>query len=170
MKFRYDIAKLINGGIGVELGVAEGRFSEKLLQYSNLDFLYSIDMWAGDRGHDIEQYKLAIKRLEPYKTRNSILKMKFDEALSLFEDSSLDFIYVDGYAHNGEEHGQTFRDWLPKLKKGGIMAGDDYHSDWPAVVEEVQYFVELNNLDLNVIDCEPLDDWASKYPTWYVLK
>ncbi len=60
------------------------------------------------------QYREAIIRLAPYRTRNSILRMRFDEALPLFDESSLDFIYVDGYAHDGEPDGQTFREWFPK--------------------------------------------------------
>ncbi len=171
MKYRDDIAELLpEGGIGIELGVAEGRYSERILRRSKLDYLYSVDMWAGDRGHDINQYRTAIKVLEPHKKRNSILKMRFDEALVLFEDNTFDFIYVDGYAHTGEENGQTFKDWWPKLKPGGLIAGDDYHHHWPAVIEQVNLFVAREGLDLNVINCEPLDDWASKYPTWFAYK
>jgi hypothetical protein len=40
---RDDIAQLLPaGGIGVELGVATGRFSEKLLTRSKLSHLYSL--------------------------------------------------------------------------------------------------------------------------------
>lgn len=46
---------------------------------------------------------------------------------------NLYFIYVDGYAHTGEDRGKTLFDWYPKLKIGGLMAGDDYHDDWPLV-------------------------------------
>ncbi len=100
------------------------------------------------RGHDVHQYKKAVGRLNPFKTRNSILRMRFDEALDLFPNGSCDFIYVDGYAHTGEEEGRTFRDWFPKLKSGGIFAGDDYSPEWPLVVREVDKFVAENNLKM----------------------
>lgn len=65
---RDDIAEILApGGIGVELGVAEGGYSERMLKRSSLDYLYSIDMWAGDRGHDTEEYKTAIRRLDPFR-------------------------------------------------------------------------------------------------------
>jgi len=168
---RGDIARLLRpGGVGVELGVAEGGFSERILKFSKLAYLYSIDMWAGDRNHDIKEYLKAIHRLDPFRHRNSILRMRFDEALPLFANGCLDFIYIDGYAHTGEEGGKTFYDWYPKLKSGGIIAGDDYHPDWPLTVAAVDKFIAANNLKMYVINCTPEIDWASRYPTWFAYK
>jgi hypothetical protein len=168
---RDDVATLFReGGSGVELGVAGGDFSERILNRSKVGYLYSIDMWEGDRGHDMQQYREAIARLSAYRDRNAILRMRFDEALPLFPDHSLDFIYVDGYAHDGELDGATFRDWFPKLKSGGIISGDDYHADWPLVVAAVDRFVAENGLELHVIDCGEADSWNSKYPTWFAMK
>lgn len=170
-KRRDDVIKLVRqGGVGVELGVAEGGFSERILKSSVLEHLYSIDMWAGDRGHDIVQYKIAVRRLDAYKAHNSLLRMRFDQALDLFPDEHFDFIYVDGYAHTGEEQGQTFKDWFPKLRRGGVFAGDDYSPDWPLVVQEVDRFVSENNLKLSVIKGQQEDDRFSQWPTWVAIK
>lgn len=167
---RDDLATLFRqDGIGVELGVAAGDFSERILQYDHVGYLFSIDMWAGDRGHGTEQYREAIARLSPYRDRNAIIRMRFDEALQLFGDEALDFIYVDGYAHDGELNGATFREWFPKLKRGGIIAGDDYAADWPLVVAAVDTFIADNGLELHVIDCHE-DKWNSMYPTWFAMK
>lgn len=167
---RDDVATLIReGGVAIELGVAGGDFSERILQYDHVGYVYSVDMWAGDRGHGVDQYREAIARLSPYRERNAIMRMRFDEALHLFGDETLDFIYVDGYAHDGELNGATFRDWFPKLKRGGIIAGDDYAADWPLVVEAVDAFAAENGLELHVIDCHE-DAWNSMYPTWFAMK
>ena len=170
---REDVIRYANpNGVGIELGVAEGEFSERILretQNSNF-YLYSVDMWAGDRGHDVAQYSRVINRLDKYKNRNSVIKLTFDEALPLFPDNYFDFIYVDGYAHTGEENGKTFYDWFPKLKNGGIMAGDDYHDNWPLVKNAVDLFSSNIKRDLHVINChEPNSVW-SEYPTWFVFK
>jgi hypothetical protein len=98
-----------------------------------------------------------------------IMRMRFDEALPLFSDESLDFIYVDGYAHDGELNGRTFRDWFPKLRKGGIIAGDDYSPEWPLVVASVDAFASANSLEVHVIDCHE-KSWNSMYPTWFAYK
>jgi len=168
---REDITSLLSpGSIGVELGVAEGSFSARLLKSPALTHLYSIDMWAGDGGHTVEQYKKALRKLLPHRERNSVLRMRFDEALDLFPDEFFDFIYVDGYAHTGEEDGQTFRDWFPKLKKGGIFSGDDYHPEWPLVVKEIDKFVAEKKLDLFVTNFPSEEDSFSRFPTWVVRK
>ena len=167
---RDDVATLFaENGVGVELGVAAGDFSERILRFDHIAYLWSIDMWAGDRGHGVDQYREAIVRLNPYRDRNAIMRMRFDEALPLFVEESLDFIYVDGYAHDGELNGATFRDWFPKLKRGGIIAGDDYAPDWPLVVAAVDQFVADHGLELHVIDCRE-DSWNSQYPTWFAMK
>lgn len=167
---RDHVARLFRkNGVGVELGVAAGDFSERILKYDHIGYLFSIDMWAGDRGHGIEQYREAIFRLDPYRERNTVLRMRFDEALPLFDNESLDFIYVDGYAHDGEMNGQTFREWFPKLRHGGIIAGDDYSPEWPLVVAAVNAFAAENNLEVHVIECHE-EAWNSKYPTWFALK
>jgi len=167
---REDVARLFcKDAVGIELGVAAGDFSERILKFDHIGYLFSVDMWAGDRGHGIEQYREAIARLSPYRNRNALMRMRFDEALPLFGDESLDFLYVDGYAHDGELNGATFRDWFPKLKRGGIIAGDDYAPDWPLVVQAVDAFVAENGLELHVIDCHE-DKWNSMYPTWFAMK
>ncbi len=167
---RCDIVTLAKpGGIGVELGVAEGQFSERLLKRGTLSYLYSIDMYAGDRGHDLLQYKRAISRLMPYKSQNSLLKMKFDEAVDLFDDEYFDIIYIDGYAHTGQESGKTIHDWYQKLKPGGVFAGDDYHPQWPLVIDAVNSFVEKKGLKLHVLNCQEQSAF-SYFPTWFVFK
>ncbi len=167
---RDEVAALFcENGVGVELGVAAGDFSARILDFSHIGYLYSIDMWAGDRGHGVDQYREAIARLSPYRDRNAIMRMRFDEALPLFDDASLDFIYVDGYAHDGELNGATFRDWFPKLKQGGIIAGDDYSPEWPLVIQSVNAFAAEYGLEIHVIDCHE-DKWNSMYPTWFAMK
>lgn len=167
---RDDVARIFaEGGSGAELGVAQGDFSERLLRYPHIGYLYSIDMWEGDRGHDVAQYRDTIARLHPYRDRNAVWRMRFEDALPLFPDESLDFLYIDGYAHDGELNGRTFREWFPKLKRGGVIAGDDYAPEWPLVVAAVDRFCAENGLERHVIDCHE-DAWNSLYPTWFAIK
>ena len=154
----------------MELGVAKGIFSELMLQKSNLGYLYGIDMYA-DEGHDIEQYRSALARLEPFRERNAILRMRFKEALPLFPDEYFDFIYVDGYANEGEEGGSTFYEWFPKLKRGGVFAGHDYDPHWPLVIKAVDKFVAENKLSVFTVggEADPIDV-ANRYSSWFVFR
>ena len=158
--------------ICVELGVAEGVFSEMILENHDVEHLYSIDMWAGDRGHDLNQYNRAVKRLLPYRENNSVIQSTFADAVKTFPDEFFDFIYIDGYAHTGQDNGQTLKEWWPKLKPGGIFSGDDYDiKEWPLTVKVVDQFSAQENKKLNVFDFqnEDNDHWC-RFPSWYISK
>lgn len=162
---RDEIASLIpNSAVGVELGVAAGRFSEKLLRKSQLSLLYSIDAWAGDRGHDEAEQAKAEELLKPYGARSKIIKSRFSDAVKLFDDGYFDFIYIDGYAHTGQEMGKTHEEWWPKLKAGGIFSGDDYSEKYPKVIEFVDKFAEKHNLELHIIK-----DWNGHH-SWVLFR
>lgn len=51
-----------------------------------------------------------------------------------FEDASIDFVFVDA-GHDYESVKADILAWLPKLKPGGVIAGDDI--DWPGVHQAV---------------------------------
>ena len=115
--------------VGVELGVASGYFSESLLLSGNFQTLYSVDVWADH--HNEEEYRNVCLRLGQFGDRSKIFRNTFDETLQSIPDKSLDFLYVDGYAHTGTNASIILK-WLPKMKNGGIIAGHDFceHS-WP---------------------------------------
>jgi SAM-dependent methyltransferase len=152
-----------------ELGVAKGAFSEHLLKYGKCNCLWSIDRWAGDRGHDNTEAELVRKRLAPFQYRSRVMQTTFQRASHQFQDEFFDFIYIDGYAHTGQDAGQTLREWWPLLRKGGIFAGHDYHQNWPLTVTEVDAFVLEKDLHLSVT----LEQWkkgSNIFPSWWVRK
>ena len=162
---RNDITKLLDKkAIAVELGVADGFFSEQILSSEKIKHLYSIDMWAGDRGHDIEQYKRAIKRVSPYYARNTIIRSKFEQVVDLFDDNYFDLIYIDGYAHTGQDNGKTLHQWWPKVKIGGVFSGHDYDEKmWPLT------FSIVNDFSLH-INKKVLFTKEKKERSWYIVK
>lgn len=153
--------------VGIELGVAEGKFSQRMIESNKFKLFFGVDLY-GDI-HDTREYKSAIARIgleKPY----HLLRMRFDEALDLFPDGYFDFIYVDGFAHTGEDGGQTLYDWYQKLKIGGVLAGDDYHEDWPLVVWAVNEFV-LNIGADSLLRTEFVESESyCGYPSWFVVK
>lgn len=167
---RHDILQLLGNRTnltGVELGVAGGGFSARMVSSGKFDTFFGIDMYADT--HDVNQYKQALRHVglfSPYK----LLRMSFSQAYDLFEDESLDFIYIDGYAHSGQEGGETIWHWARKVKQGGLIAGDDYHSDWPLVKDAVDAFTGVTGFELNVTTIvEPDIDYAA-HPSWGMIK
>lgn len=115
--------------IGAEFGVARGYFSESLLRSGRFARLYSIDKW--DDHHNDEEHAAVVVRLAPFGVQSQIVRMSFEEALATIADGSLDFIYVDGYAHTGHD-ADIVRQSLCKLKPGALVAVHDYDEfSWP---------------------------------------
>lgn len=155
------------GNVGIELGVAAGSFSARMVQSGRFARFVGVDVY-GD-GHNTAEYKKALQAVGLWSDYR-LLRMTFDAALDLFPDASFDFIYCDGYAHTGEEGGRTLADWYAKLKPGGIMAGDDYDPEnWPLVVWAVHLAVNQLGVPLFVTE-KVSDDAYNRFPSWYFVK
>jgi hypothetical protein len=166
--FRHDVSRGLQGAdnLGIELGVAGGHFSQRMIESGKFKHFYGVDLYEDH--HNVEEYKSALK-LVGLGRNYTLLRMSFDEALGLFKDSFFDFIYFDGYAHTGEEGGKTFADWWGKLKTGGIYAGDDYHADWPLVQWAVNVFSQRVGADLQITGRRETTN-LNRYPSWFLHK
>lgn len=138
---RMHFPELLNNarlcGEGAEIGVAFGEYSEHILKYWKGRKLYSIDPWieypqeiykdnanvSQTRQEEFRQW--TISRLGKYGDRSMILRKTSAEAVKEFKDGSLDFVYIDAQ-HHYEAVKEDIALWLPKVKKGGILAGHDY--------------------------------------------
>ncbi len=150
------------GCIAVELGVARGEFSDALLlRGPETMHLTSVDRWSDH--HDAAEEQFARGLLAQHGKRSAVLKATFDEALMMFPNNHFDFIYIDGYAHTGQENGQTLWRWWTKLKCGGIFAGHDYHPQWPETVAQVDRFIA--NMGHHMFTTP--DD---EFPSWWTVK
>jgi predicted O-methyltransferase YrrM len=167
---RADLATFIpENGVGVELGVAAGAYSRILLERHPTLTLYSVDRWGGDRGHGNVQFRRAYENLRWAGERSIIVRAFFEDALVTFCDGIFDFIYIDGYAHTGQDDGRTLEQWWPKLRVGGIFAGHDYSPHWPKTVHAVDRFLQEKGLTPGVTD-EPSEPNTTTFPSWFVLK
>jgi hypothetical protein len=117
--------------VGAEVGVFEGEHAEILCKNIPGLELYCVDSWIpyrGMRDYHTYQFQPAFEKaqrvLTPYNCK-FIKKFSMD-AVKDFEDKSLDFVYID--ANHGFRHVIDDVDsWLPKVKRGGIIFGHDFH-------------------------------------------
>lgn len=164
---RADLARTVpDGGTMVELGVAAGDFACELIRANPLAIYEGIDRYMDH--HDIAEWKRAQAKvattLREVRGRAGVIWVStFAEQLPNYKDASLDLVYIDGYAHTGQEGGQTIRDWWVKVRPGGILAGHDYHPKWRPTMEAVDAFVQGEQLHLNIITEAP-------FPSWWVVK
>ena len=135
-----------NNAIGAELGVAGGYFSESLLRSQRFKRLYSVDAWADH--HDEAEFLSVQKRLEQFGRHSTILRNTFDEALRIIPDRSLDFIYIDGYAHTGM-NAELLEQWLRKMRPGALVSGHDYSEEfWPLNWQGINKVLKENTFEV----------------------
>lgn len=185
IRTRKDFPKLINTlGLkrGAEIGVCLADFSEFLLENSDIEVLYSIDPWCEDEDithsafkrcdtHSNKQetrYQAACNLLGRFGDQSVIIRKLSQEAYSLFEDESLDFIYLDG-SHRFTGFALDLIYWYPKLREGGLFSGHDYWHKYrnevcPALgafaIEQRQFFYLTTHERIKPI----------YPPTWWLIK
>jgi hypothetical protein len=177
---RHEIALLApKGSIGVELGVDTGQLSERFLNLHHFSSFHCVDRWdpendEWDTGgvHSRQQYLDCTERLMKYPEAR-IWRMTAQEFAELVPDEMFGFIYIDCYAHTGQDDGEILRVMWPKLAPGGVFAGDDYSENvWPATVAAVDAFAAEIDKEVQIRDdfCTYTRDWQDSCPTWYWYK
>lgn len=152
---------LKNGQLLVEVGSWHGRSAAFLgVEIANsgkdVEFV-CIDPWQNGgpdlvgtkfevKGKD-ELYHSFLRNVEPVRACIKPLRMTSLEAADMFEDESIDFLMLDG-DHNYPVVKQEIQAYLPKMKKGGIISGDDYL--WPGVMQSVEETIGSNHCGVRI--------------------
>jgi len=175
------MASLPKGGVGAEIGVAQGSFSLVLLDVCKPKHLYLIDPWE-------EQSDEVYSRDDPANfpqathdgnfrnvqskfgsdPRVTILRAYSVEAADTFEDEYFDWVYIDA---NHLQAGKDAALWWPKVKSGGWLMGHDctFITDFITVKPDIDRFVAERGLELFVTRGDT-DIYEKNYPSWAVQK
>ena len=89
---------------------------------------YAVDTWQGDSQAafytDEVLENLKAHHDPRYALFSKLIRSTFDDAVSLFEDGSVDLLHIDGYhAYDSVKH--DFETWLPKLSNRGVVLFHD---------------------------------------------
>lgn len=171
MKDRIALLEHVNkaypNGKFVEIGVASGCFTKQILaSCQNVGELHIVDLWEHQpKGYNDpcnlsqetqdERYEQILKDFEGV-PKVHIIREWSHKAASLFEDNSIDFIYLDAN-HSYAATKVDLNAWFPKLKHGGVFAGHDYvngDGDGHGVKRAVDEFAEEQRLYINKTENE----------------
>jgi hypothetical protein len=97
-----------------------------------------------------DKYTEMLDRIRNLKLNNiTLIKKTSVQASNDFSDCELDFVFIDGL-HSYENVVEDINLWLPKVKKGGVLAGHDFSLEWFSVVRAVEDTIGLNNILVDV--------------------
>ena len=114
----------------VEVGVWDGFLSRLLASLPGVK-LTIVDPWAAYQYYPEALMNAVAKSVMSWaKTMPNveIKRMKSLEAVRLFDDESIDFFHTDG-DHSYEQVRDEVAAWLPKIRPGGLITGDNYESE-----------------------------------------
>lgn len=138
----------INNKIKIlELGVYQGRGTslwnvELINSGVNYEY-YAVDHFLGSNEHskEIDYYNNTLNNLQPIIERIKVIKNDSLSESKNYDDEYFDIVYIDA-SHEYLPVKNDILSWLPKVKKGGIICGDDYTPGWPGVVQAVNEIFE----------------------------
>ena len=138
---RELLALLPKHGIGMEIGVWQGKFSRQILRFAKPEKLYLVDPWIiqDDPVHKTSWYgdaeKVDMDRVYEGVTERLanqiaegtvvVIRKRSVDALPTFPDDHFDFIYIDGDHEYSAARSDCFLAFS-KVKPGGLICGDDY--------------------------------------------
>jgi GT2 family glycosyltransferase/glycosyltransferase involved in cell wall biosynthesis len=118
--------------IFVELGTHSGNsyfsFCQSILENTISTKCSAVDTWLGDEhagyyGEDIFT-RVNAHNAAHYARFSRLLRMTFDEAVTCFENESIELLHIDGL-HTYEAAKHDFELWLPKLAPGAVAIFHD---------------------------------------------
>ncbi len=149
-------------GVGAEIGVLEGQFTEEILQKGMPRLLHLIDPWCHQAREDYQQdeanaadavqdgrYHNVLRRFAAQISSGQvkICRQFSSDAVGTFADGSLDWVYIDA-VHSYEGALADLQAFAPKIKDDGFILGHDFTNSPPArkmgfgVIEAVRDFLK----------------------------
>jgi hypothetical protein len=131
--FAYDLVANMKPKRIVELGTHYGTslwsFSQAVKDQNIETELNAVDNWEGEKhagfyGEEVFETVNQIKDAFYSDLKINLIRRDFDDALSEFEDGSIDILHIDGL-HTYEAVKHDFKSWLPKMKDDGIVLFHD---------------------------------------------
>ena len=174
MKNRIELAKFLAGSgriKGAEIGVFAGYYSEKLCKFNPELELHCVDPWNKNYMRADKVFSIAKELLSPYRVH--FWQKTSLEASKEIADGYLDFVYIDG-EHSYESVKEDIEAWAPKVKKGGVVAGDDFYKTGAGnmgVIDAVCEYASNHRYNLKITDWDETNlNQDDRQPNWYFTK
>jgi hypothetical protein len=127
--------------------------SEKNIKFDCVDTWEGSEDGAEHKSMDVVKegklYDLFLKNTKRVKHVVNPIRKPSVEAAKLYEDQSLDFVFLDA-DHSYKSVTEDLNAWFPKLKPGAIFAGHDFNNPLFGVREAVENFFTEKGLPFDL--------------------
>lgn len=162
-----SLVKSINAGTVVEVGCWKGLSTSYIgrICMAQRTRLFAVDTWTGSSDHYHQNYQRLLtaedvpaafrRHLAERSIDATILQMPSLAAVSIFQDDSLDLVFLDA-SHDYAAITADLTIWFDKLRPGGIFAGHDFNDRHPGVKQAVAEFTMKH---MRSLQTSPGDIW-----------
>lgn len=168
-----DVANALELKTAVEVGTHQAVFASEFMARFRGEITL-VDPWEGfdifptfypafdesSRSRDVD-FEIAKSAMEPFIERVKFWRMASESAAVQIEDESVGIVYIDAL-HSYESVIKDISLWFPKVRKGGIISGHDFHQDLIGVVQAVMEFAFQNNFEIQLT--------TDQMPSWWMIK
>ncbi|MEO6786300.1 MAG: class I SAM-dependent methyltransferase [Chthoniobacteraceae bacterium] len=132
LPFAYDLMKVIEPAIFVELGTWNGdsffTFCQSVAENHLSAVCYAVDLWTGDEQTGTAD-SAQFSRVQSYCASNYqgfayLMRTDFASASKEFSDAQIGMLHIDGL-HTYDAVSEDFAAWFPKVREGGIVLFHD---------------------------------------------
>jgi hypothetical protein len=129
--------------VAVELGAWKGRSTAcmgvEIARSGKTIAFHSVDHWLGSEEASHSQdadlaagrlYEVFLANIAPVRSHVHVISGDSADAAAAFADGSIDFLYVDA-SHSYDGVLRDLVAWYPKVREGGLIAGDDWCFEGP---------------------------------------
>jgi hypothetical protein len=165
--FAMALVAALRPRLFVELGTQKGdsycAFCQAVRDLGLETRTFAVDTWQGDAhaglyGAEVLS-ELRAHHDPRYGAFSTLLQMTFDEALSRFEDGSIDLLHIDG-CHRYDAVRHDFERWLPKLSRRAVVLFHDVrvkegdfgvYRFWEEIRQQYEHFELAHAFGLGVL-------------------
>lgn len=143
-----DTSNLVIAEIGVYKGRGTAMWVVELINRGIQFDYFAVDHFLGSEEHDkgIDYYSITKGNLCSIIDKITLVNNDSISQAALYEDNYFDIVYIDA-SHDYHAVLADVAAWLPKVKPGGIICGDDYIMGWPGVMTAInQSFSSVNTI------------------------
>lgn len=142
----YNLAlEKFDSGHFVEIGTYRGKSAAYLgVEIYNsgkkikVDTIDNYNISIDNSANSIGAYSISCKNLQLLSHIVNVVNMESTLAAKQYLDNSLELVFIDA-SHDYDSVKKDIEAWLPKIKKGGIISGDDY--GWEGVKKAVNELI-----------------------------
>ena len=169
LKDRSELLKFVpKSSVGVEIGVANGDYTEEILTIVKPKICHLVDIWGSDR-YGQKRYKNVHGRFEKQFNDGTLIINRglSNDCADDFDDNYFDWAYIDT-DHSYKTTLEELRKYSQKVKDNGLIMGHDYAmGNWEkyfkyGVIEAVFQFCVEENYEFVYLAMELTQSFAIK--------